>query len=127
MEGLEKYSNSVLGKNFEDLNTNDRTSMLNDLYDNKPSDFNGIVPRDFFQELLLMTWSGFFMDPAYGGNIGMVGWKLTGFSGANMGNAFNDGRDVLKLMVASTPTRYAPHSLGEYQKTLKIINGGTSS
>jgi hypothetical protein len=123
LEALQNYTNSVLGKNFEDLNEGDRAQMLKNLYDNKPTEFNGIVPRDFFQEVVFMTWSGFLMDPMYGGNQGMVGWKLTGFTGANMGDSFNSGRDVRQLMVADKPTRLDPHSLGEYQKTLKIIGG----
>ena len=48
---------------------------------------------------------GFYMDPVYGGNSGKVGWKLTGFTGADMGNSFNNGRNVMKLMVANQPTR----------------------
>ncbi len=123
LAAIEDYSNRVLAKNFEDLSSDDKVQILNDLYDNKPPTFNGILPQDFFQELVFMTWSGFFMDPAYGGNMGLVGWTLTGFTGANMGDTFNEGRDVTKLMVADKPTRYAPHSLGEYQKTLKIIGG----
>ena len=127
LDALQKYANSVFGSNFEDLSASNQVQILNNIYDNKPTDFNGIVPRDFIQEVLFMTWSGFFMDPMYGGNNNMVGWKLTGFTGANMSDAFNDGRDPTKLMIASTPTRLSPHSLGEYQATLKIINSSTSS
>ncbi len=115
---LETYSNSTLGKNFEDLTADQRTTILTDLYNNKPTDFNGIVPLDFFNEAIFMTWSGFLMDPVYGGNAGMVGWTLTGFTGANMGDSFNEGRNVLNLMVASTPTRFSPHSIGELQKAM---------
>ena len=39
------------------------------------------------------------MDPIYGGNNGMVGWQLTGFTGADYGDSYNNGRDVMKLMV----------------------------
>ncbi len=115
---LEAYSNSVYGKNFEDLSAAQRTQVLTDLYNNKPTDFNNIVPLDFFNEVIFLTWSGFLMDPVYGGNMGMVGWTLTGFTGANMGDAFNEGRDVQKLMVASTPTRFSPHSIGQFQKAI---------
>ncbi|MCW3994835.1 MAG: gluconate 2-dehydrogenase subunit 3 family protein [Candidatus Bathyarchaeota archaeon] len=115
---LEAYSNSVYGKNFEDLTTDQRTQILTDLYNNKPTSFNDIVPKDFFNELIFMTYSGFMMDPVYGGNNGMVGWILTGFTGANMGDSFNQGRNVLDLMVADKPTRFPPHSLGEFQKIM---------
>ena len=63
-----------------------KLQVLTDLYNNKPhSSFSNIIPNDFFNELMFMTWSGFLMDPVYGGNAGMVGWKLTGFTGANDG------------------------------------------
>jgi gluconate 2-dehydrogenase gamma chain len=117
---LETYSNTAYGKNFEDLTSTQQTQVLTDLYNNKPStaSFNGILPVDFFNELIFMAWSGFFMDPAYGGNAGMVGWTLTGFTGANEGDSFNEGRNVMQLMVASSPTRFPPHSLGEFQKAM---------
>jgi gluconate 2-dehydrogenase gamma chain len=125
LQAMENYSNSVYGKNFEDLSVSQRTQVLTDLYNNKPTqaDFNNIVPKDFFGEAMFLTWSGFLMDPMYGGNLGMVGWQLTGFTGANMGDTFNSGRDVLKLMIASTPTRYPPHTLGEYQKAINLVGG----
>jgi gluconate 2-dehydrogenase gamma chain len=115
---LETYSNSAYGKNFEDLTVDQRTQVLTDLYNNKPTSFNGISPSDFFSEAMFLTWSGFLMDPVYGGNVGKVGWALTGFTGANMGDTFNEGRNVLDLMVASTPTRFPSHSIGELQKAM---------
>jgi len=115
---LETYSNSAYGKNFENLSVDQQTQVLTDLFNNKPTSFNGIVPLDFFNEVIFLTWSGFLMDPVYGGNVGKVGWTLTGFTGANMGDTFNEGRNVLNLMVASTPTRFSPHSLGEFQKAI---------
>jgi cell division protein FtsL len=123
LEALEAYSNQAYGSSFENLTTIQRVQVLTEIYDNKPTSFNDIIPKDFFNELIFMTYSGFLMDPMYGGNIGMVGWKLTGFTGANMGNAFGENRDVKQLMVATKPTRYSPHSLGEYQKTLNITGG----
>jgi gluconate 2-dehydrogenase gamma chain len=113
---LQAYSNSSIGSNFENLTADQRTQVLTDLYNNKPTSFGNIVPNDFFNELIFMTYSGFTMDPVYGGNANKVGWQLTGFTGANMGDSFNEGRNVLKLMVASSPTRLHPHSLGEFQK-----------
>ena len=115
---LESYSNSAYGNNFEALSSTQQTQVLTDLYNNKPTSFGGIVPKDFFNEIIFMTWSGFLMDPIYGGNNGMVGWTLTGFTGADMGNTFNNGRNVQQLMVASTPTRFPPHSLGQFQKAM---------
>jgi len=123
LSSLQTYSNSVYGRNVQDLTAEEITQLLTDLYNNVPTNFGNIVPRDFFNELIFMTWSGFLMDPLYGGNIGMVGWLHTGFTGANMADSFNEGRNVLELMVADRPTRFPPHSLGEFQRTLNLIGG----
>jgi gluconate 2-dehydrogenase gamma chain len=123
LSSLQTYSNSVYGRNVQDLTAEEITQLLTDLYNNVPTNFGNIVPRDFFNELIFMTWSGFLMDPLYGGNIGMVGWLHTGFTGANMADSFNEGRNVLELMVADKPTRFPPHSLGEFQRTLNLIGG----
>jgi gluconate 2-dehydrogenase gamma chain len=123
IEALETYSNQAYGSNFEDLSNEQRIQVLQDLNDDKPTEFNDIVPHEFFWELIFMVLSGFFMDPLYGGNKNMVGWTYTGFTGANMGDSFNTGRDVMQLMVADKPTRIAPHSLGQFQKALKLVGG----
>ncbi|WP_297411422.1 gluconate 2-dehydrogenase subunit 3 family protein [Naasia sp.] len=46
-----------------------------------PSDFLG----QFYRIVREHTVQGFFGDPAYGGNRGVVGWKLVGFPGAQWG------------------------------------------
>ena len=43
----------------------------------------GGVPSDvFFAHLWESTLEGFFSDPVYGGNCGMVSWRMIGFPGA---------------------------------------------
>lgn len=44
---------------------------------------NGSNGRAFFEVLLQNTKEGFFADPIYGGNRGMVAWKMIGFPGAH--------------------------------------------
>lgn len=118
---LQNYSNKTMGKNFENLTVEQRTQILTDLYNNTPASFSNVVPKDFFNELIFMTYAGFTMDPAYGGNANKVGWELTGFTGANMGDSFNEGRNVMTLMTANKPTRLPPHSLGEFQNASGAI------
>ena len=120
LQDLETYSNSVYGKNFENLTQAQATQALTDFFNNKPTNTN-VIPLDFFNEVIFMTWSGYLMDPAYGGNIDMVGWTYTGFTGANEGDTFSEGRNVMQLMVASTPTRFPPHSMGEFQKAIGAL------
>ncbi|HWY62475.1 MAG TPA: gluconate 2-dehydrogenase subunit 3 family protein [Rhizomicrobium sp.] len=42
----------------------------------------GFTTRTFFELILQNTMEGFFADPLYGGNRGMVSWKMIGFPGA---------------------------------------------
>jgi gluconate 2-dehydrogenase gamma chain len=45
-------------------------------------DLDGVPSAVFFDALLKMTVEGFFSDPVYGGNRGMVAWRMIGFPGA---------------------------------------------
>ena len=45
-------------------------------------DLGGVPSNVFFESLWGMTVEGFFSDPAYGGNKGMISWKMIGFPGA---------------------------------------------
>jgi len=116
LDALQAYANSAYGGNFETLSATQQTQVLTDLWNNKPTSFNSIVPVDFAYELFLMAWSGFLADPMYGGNRNMVGWTYTGFSGVNQGDFYGEGHTLKELMVASTPTRLQPVSLAQYQK-----------
>jgi gluconate 2-dehydrogenase gamma chain len=118
LAGIEAYANSAYGNSFENLSAANQTACLTDLWNNKPtsSQFGDILPSDFAYELFFMTWCGFHMDPVYGGNKGMVGWTYTGFSGANMGNFYNEGYTDKQLMLLTTPVTLKPVSLGMLQK-----------
>jgi gluconate 2-dehydrogenase gamma chain len=126
LAGIEAYANAAYGGNFESLSAGDQTSCLTDLWNNKATaeQFNGILPSDFAYELFFLTWSGFLMDPIYGGNQNMVGWTYTGFNGVNMGNAFGEGYTTSQLMVMSTPILLKPISLGMFQQA---VSGSSSS
>ncbi len=50
-----------------------------------PAGESAITAKAFFELLLAYTFAGFFADPVHGGNRDMVGWKLIGFPGAQMG------------------------------------------
>ena len=55
--------------------------ILKDLQSGKIA-FESVPSKTFFSFLLANTKEGFFADPIYGGNKGMVGWKMVGFPGA---------------------------------------------
>lgn len=117
LEALQDYANSVYGNNFESLSAADQTSVLTDIWANKPTSFNGIVPSDFAWELFFMTWAGFLTDPLYGGNRNMVGWALVGFNGTNQGNFYGEGHTPLELALSPTPIPLNPASLAQFQQS----------
>lgn len=111
---LQDYCNSAYGGKFETLSSANQTKVLQDLFDNTPTNFTGPTPAEFFNELHDMVTAGFWTDPLYGGNQGMVGWNLLAFPGSNMGMA--QGLKITDLMVANAPTRLPPISLSDLQK-----------
>lgn len=52
-----------------------------------PAGQSAITAKAFFELLLAYTVAGFFADPVHGGNRDLVGWKLIGFPGAQIGYA----------------------------------------
>ena len=117
---LQNYCNAAKGKNFEALASADQTTVLQDMFDNSAdntalqSAFQGPNAAEFFNDVHDLVVAGFFSDPIYGGNQGMVGWKLIAFNANYWGDDI--GLGAMKLMVAGTPTRLPPKSLGEFQK-----------
>jgi hypothetical protein len=111
---LQDYCNSSYGNKFENLSSSQQIQVLQDLYDDKPTNFEGPTPGELFNELHDMITAGYWTDPLYGGNIGMVGWKLLASNGVNQGTA--QGFTPLELAVADHPTKLPPLSLGDIQK-----------
>jgi septal ring factor EnvC (AmiA/AmiB activator) len=118
LQAFESYSTKTYGGLFETLSAANQLKALQDLANNVPTQasFNGILPSDFFYELFFMVYSGFTMDPMYGGNKGMVGWLLTGNNGVNMGNFYGEGYTTKQIMLMTNPPILKPASLGQYQK-----------
>lgn len=117
---LETYCNAAKGKNFEALSSSDQITILQDMFDNSPSNtalqsaFQGPNSGEFFNEVYDMVVAGYWTDPLYGGNKGMVGWNLLAFPGVNMGAG--QGYTTIQLATSTTPIRLPPLSLGEIQK-----------
>jgi len=116
LQSLEAYSKSAYGGDYETLSSDNQIKVLQDLSANKPTNFTAPSASDFFKELVYMVWAGFLSDPIYGGNRGMVGWELIGFNGLNQGGYYGEGLDIKQLMVATTPTRLKPVSIGVLQQ-----------
>ena len=115
LEFLDGYAKATYGAGVASLTSVQQSQVLLDLWNNKPTNFQGPTPQEFFVELHFMVWSGFLTDPLYGGNRGMVGWKLTGFNGTNSGNAYGEGFNPLQLALMTKPVRLQPQSLAQLQ------------
>ncbi len=72
---------SFAGKGFADLPDDQKDKLLTGLEKGELT-LQGASGVAFFALLLQNTREGFFADPVYGGNRGMVGWRMIGFPGA---------------------------------------------
>ncbi len=121
---LQNYCTSAKGGKFESLSSDTRTTVLQELFDNDPkntalqSAFQGPTAAEFFNEIHDLVTAGYWTDPLYGGNIGMVGWNLLAFPGVNSGS--DQGLSSIKLATDTTPTRLPAKSLGDLQKGGKM-------
>jgi len=66
---------------FAEMNPDEQDSYLKAL-EAGGKDLGGVPSEVFFSHLWACTIEGFFSDPVYGGNRGMLGWRMIGFPGA---------------------------------------------
>jgi gluconate 2-dehydrogenase gamma chain len=69
------------GKDFAQLSAADQDRFLAAVEKGEVT-FATVPAQVFFAQLLTNTKEGYFSDPLYGGNRGMVAWKWIGFPGA---------------------------------------------
>jgi gluconate 2-dehydrogenase gamma chain len=78
----DEYCRETYGRPFAQLEGEEQDEVLRGLEDiSDDRDLEGVPGVIFFAHLIQMTKDGFFADPIYGGNRGMVGWRLVGFPG----------------------------------------------
>jgi gluconate 2-dehydrogenase gamma chain len=82
LEYVDAYAQSKHESNFVDLPAEEQDAILSEMQEDKATGFEGPSGRAFFTQLRNDTIEGMFSDPMYGGNQGMVGWKLIGYPGA---------------------------------------------
>lgn len=82
LEFIDAYAQSKHQQDFVDLTTDEQDAILGEMQEDKATGFDGPSGRAFFTQLRNDTIEGMFSDPMYGGNQGMVGWKLIGYPGA---------------------------------------------
>jgi gluconate 2-dehydrogenase gamma chain len=69
------------GKDFSQLSAAEQDGFLTAM-EKGAAAFATVPAAVFFAQLLTNTKEGYFSDPLYGGNRGMVAWKWIGFPGA---------------------------------------------
>jgi gluconate 2-dehydrogenase gamma chain len=117
---LQNYCQAAKGGKFETLSSDTQTAVLQEMYDNSPSNtslqsaFQGPNAAEFFNEIHDMVTAGYWADPLYGGNQGKVGWNLLASNGVNQGGG--QGYTTIQLATSTTPTKLPPLSLGDIQK-----------
>ncbi len=74
-------ADSAGGKHLADLDGAQQDAILAGLQKGE-IDLSPVPSAVFFAAFLDVTVEGFFSDPIYGGNKGLVGWKLVGFPGS---------------------------------------------
>lgn len=82
LAALDKYCRgNYSGKTFAETSDAEKDTILKGL-EEATLQLDGVDGKAFFESLLKDVQQGFFADPIYGGNRGMVAWKMIGFPGA---------------------------------------------
>ena len=80
LAALDRYAQSARGRAFAALDPGDQDGLLRDLEANAAPEF-GSGAAGFFNLVLTHTIQGTFSDPAHGGNVEFIGWRMLGYPG----------------------------------------------
>lgn len=87
LAAIDRIAQTRTQKGFADLTPAEQDRILMDVEDataEAKAAFGNINPNAFFTLMRNLTIQGMFADPVYGGNKGMVGWRLINFPGAQL-------------------------------------------
>lgn len=83
LAALAQYvSGAFAGKSFATLSADQQDDVLHRLESGEAKLGGGVNGGEFMKLVIDMTKQGFLTDPVYGGNRGMIGWRMIGFPGA---------------------------------------------
>jgi hypothetical protein len=80
LAALDRYARSSRAARFAALDPADQDALLSDLEANVATGFSPGAAA-FFNLLLAHTVQGTFSDPAHGGNVDFIGWRMLGYPG----------------------------------------------
>jgi gluconate 2-dehydrogenase gamma chain len=85
LRALDRYAREKFGAKFVKLGDEEKDAALSDCEAGQIPRFKKSV--DFFETLRCHVLEGVFGEPQYGGNRGLIGWRLVGFPGQQFGYA----------------------------------------
>jgi len=83
LAGIDAVSESLFGKPFVNLNTEQQDATLTSLESGQANGWSddAIDSATFFETVRVHTITGYLADPRYGGNRDYAGWKVLGYPG----------------------------------------------
>lgn len=81
LAALDRYAVSSRGARFAALDRAAQDALLRDMEAGVPTGFTPSGAAAFFNLLLAHTIEGTFSDPAHGGNVDFIGWRMIGYPG----------------------------------------------
>jgi gluconate 2-dehydrogenase gamma chain len=107
LAAVNAYSQSKNKQDFVKLTSDQQIAVLTDMQNGTATGFYGPSATAFLTMLNQHAREGTFSDPLYGGNIGLVGWKMIGFPGAQV--AYGDA----DMAPGADQTRKTPLTLAD--------------
>ena len=80
LAALDRFARSARGARFAALDPADQDALLRDVEADAAPAF-GPGAAGFFNLVLAHTLEGVFSDPAHGGNVDFIGWRMIGYPG----------------------------------------------
>jgi gluconate 2-dehydrogenase gamma chain len=109
---IDAYAENKFGAGFASLSASQQDSVLTDMQTNAATGFTP-TSQAVFTMIRTHAVQGMFGDPAHGGNVGFVGWKLIGFPGPRL---FVSAHDQ-KLNVSVKPQLASTYSQSLFKHT----------
>ena len=102
---LDRHARQRSARTFADLAPEEQDAVLSSFEAGEAPDFRRASL--FFETLRKHTMEGFLGEPAYGGNRGLVGWRLVGFPGHQYGydDAYIDREVDIEPVALDKPYR----------------------
>jgi gluconate 2-dehydrogenase gamma chain len=85
LKAIDRHAREKFGAKFVKLGDGEKDAVLQDCEAGQIARFK--KSADFFETVRCHVLEGVFGEPQYGGNRGLVGWRLVGFPGQQFGYA----------------------------------------